>query len=73
MIPWTLNLDYLYLSMNLDCELYREKMCIYNVRKEWNRRLYENDGTKDDCGFSINPPPPPKKIIKVGIEHCAAG
>ena len=46
-------------------------MYIYNVRKEWNRRLYENDGTKDDCGFSIStplphrhpppPPPPPKK------------
>ena len=70
MIPWTLNLDYLYLSMNLDCELYREKMYIYNVRKEWNRRLYENDGTKDGCGFGINAPhpqhhpptpPPPKK------------
>ena len=60
MIPWTLNLDYLYLSMNLDCELYREKMYISEVRKEWNRRLYENDGTKDDYGFGISAPPKKK-------------
>lgn len=49
MIPWTLNLDYLYLIMNLDCEFYRGKMYIYNVNTGWNRRLYEHGGTKDDC------------------------
>ena len=33
MIPWTLNLDYLYLIMNLDCEFYRGK-CIFIMLRQ---------------------------------------
>ena len=64
--------------MNLDCELYREKMCIYMLGKNGIEGFMKMMVQKMIVASASVPPPPPlkktwKNMIKVGFEHCAAG